>query len=194
MARTLNLQGTLSELRRSDLLIEENQFYWIKPYEWRVFDALQTVLPTTAASDDLGFYPGTLGTDFPTIMGLTAGSALQQKARALIDLPPEYVAADNVKLYAFASMQAAANNTATIDFNCYSSDGDMTVTQVHTAGSAKTINSTSWAAVEFELTVGGLSPGSILDIEMIVDIDDSTAVANKIARILVAGIKADIRG
>src|SRR5574338_320399 len=59
---------------------------------FRVWDALQTNLPGTSATDDLGLITGTFGTDAVYIgtSDLKAAGATSRYARVLIPLPPNY--------------------------------------------------------------------------------------------------------
>src|SRR3990167_3164676 len=60
--------------------------------DFRVWDAMQTNLPGTSATDDLGLYGNTFGTTSPLIRtyDVKAAGAVTLRARVLIPLPIEY--------------------------------------------------------------------------------------------------------
>ena len=102
----------------------------LKPYvvnlsDARVHDAIQTVLPGTAAADDLGFDGGTFATSSPhlTAGDLKAAGATTRYARFQIPLPAEYVDGETVNLRIHAGMQTTvADTSCTVDVECYESD------------------------------------------------------------------------
>src|SRR5574338_971376 len=84
-----------TKVQRSDMQQDSLSIFPVPFTDFRVHDALQTVLPGTSASDDLGLYGGTFGTSQALIRTYdvkTVTSTLY--ARALIRIPVEYQAAE----------------------------------------------------------------------------------------------------
>lgn len=195
----LTVQGNLLPKRpRTDLEQENIAEYPVNLVTLRVWDALQTALPGTAASDDLGITGGTWGTDAVSITAgdLKAAGATTRRARFTVRLPVEYVAGETVLIQANAGMKTtAADVSCTIDFEAYLtgensliSGSDLVTT------SATTINSTSFAAKQFTLTSSNLSPGDEIDVRVSIACNDAATVASVIPMIAKLSILADIRG
>jgi hypothetical protein len=188
----------LPGVTRATLIQEDFAEYGIGFSGLRVFDAFQTPI-ATAASDDLGISTGgTYGTNAPYISAgdLKTAGATTRRARFLFTLPPEYVAGQSVRIVAQAGMvTTAADTSCTVDFEAYLSDLDATVggsDLVTTA--ATTINSTTFAAKNFEVTSTALTAGDVLDIRCSIACNDAatgTAVIPAIAHLAVA---LDIKG
>ena len=86
------------------LAISELQAFNVPWTIWRVFDAVGTNLPGTAANDDLALVGGTHGTNHISIQAGDIGAAgsSTRKARGVIQLPWNYVAAQSVTLRFYA--------------------------------------------------------------------------------------------
>jgi hypothetical protein len=130
----------------------------------RVHDAMQTVLPAAAANDDMGLVTGTPGTAAPSLQGVDfGGTTTDEKAAFEFFLPPEYVAGTNPKLRARAGMgTTVANVTSAIDVECWSDDGDATVSADRCITAQQSINSLTLSYKTFEIDGAGLVPGSKL--------------------------------
>ena len=86
---------TDTAIPRSKLAQDTFQPYVITPDMLRVHDDLASLLPGTAASDDLAVIEGTFGADLPTVQTSDAkATTVTQRARFLFPLPPEYDAGD----------------------------------------------------------------------------------------------------
>lgn len=175
----LQVNGTRSpSFNRSELTQDNLAVYPLNHTDWRVWDAVQTNLPGTAASDDLSIVGGTWGTGVPSIqtgdLKNNAGVTTRY-ARIKFQLPPEYVAGETVTLRAYAGMiTTVASTTATIDFEVYKTDRGVLVSGSDIcATAATTINSTSFANKDFTITATSLSPGDILDIRMAIAVNDT---------------------
>lgn len=187
----LEVQGSYTAgFSRAALTQEGSQIYALLPHIWRVWDAMGTVLPSTSSSDDLGFYGGTAGTDFPYIGtgDVKAAGAVSRKARCVVCLPPEYVAGESIYIRAIAGMiTTAADNTATIDFSVYAGDNDGTpdATGDRVSTAATSINSTTFANKDFTIDGTNLAPGSWLDITMTIATNDAATATAVIAAVFV---------
>jgi len=167
-------------IARTKLATDSLQSFVINFMDLRVWDAVQTNLPGTAASDDLALIGGTFGTNTPMIKTSDAkATTVTQRARFLVQLPPEYPAAGSVQLRARAGMQTTiSDTTATIDFEAYESNQEGGLGSDLVTTSATTINSLTAANKDFAVTAAGLAPGDWLDVRMTIAITDgATATA-----------------
>lgn len=190
---TLDVQsGTLSvadgQVTRSWLAQDALAPLAIPLTELRVWDALGTLLPGTAANDDLAIITGTFGTDAARVRTSDAkASSVTQRGRVLIPLPPDYDAGETLTLRVRAGMiTTVADTSATVDVECYVEDADGAVGSDICATAAQSINSTDKANKDFTITPTGLAPGDVLDVRLTVAIVDSatgTAVIGEISRL-----------
>lgn len=199
IAGNLQIDGSLLPgLPRASLIQTDFAEYGINPALLRIHDAFASPI-SAAANDDLGLSTGgTYGTDAPYITAgdLKAAGATTRYARFLFTLPPEYVAGQSVRIVAHAGMvTTVADTSCTLDFEAYKLDLDAAVggsDLVSTA--AQSINSTSFAVKNYEVTSAGLSAGDVLDIRVAVACTDAatgTAVIPAIAHLAMA---LDIKG
>lgn len=164
-------------VNRSEFTQENLAVYPLQHVNWRVWDAVQTNLPGTAASDDLSIVGGTFATGVPSIQtgDLKNAGSTSRYARCQVQLPPEYVAGETVTLRAYAGMiTTVASVAGTLDFEVYKTDRGVLVSGSDLcATAATTINSTSFANKDFTITATSLSPGDILDIRLTILVNDS---------------------
>lgn len=172
--------GTKPGYLRSELLQDQLQRYPIPWTAWRVWDALATNLPATAAADDLALVGGTFGTGTPAIQtGDVKTLTATRYARAQIALPPEYDTAETITLRAHCEMiTTVAGTSATIDFEVYRSDQEVGVGSDLCTTAAQSINSLTGADKDFTINPATLARGDLLDIRMtIATVDGATATA-----------------
>jgi len=183
--------------KRSDLIQESLASYPIRWEAWRKWDEYNTVLPGTAATDDLALIGGTFATGVPSIQTSDAkATTVTQYARAMITMPIEYDAATDVVLRFHAGMKTTVSDTtATLDVQCFLSDKEGLVSGADKyAGAALTINSIVLADKDFTLSAGGLSPGDILDLRITVAITDGATGTAVLGWIGSAALLCDVRG
>ncbi len=197
---SLRLGGTLSPaLAKANILaLAELQPFPIPLTDFRVWDAMQTVLPGTPATDDLGLVGGTFGTATPSIRteDLKAAGATNKRARVLVQLPWEYVAGQSVTLRFKAGMiTTAADTTATLDVEAYKlqEDPDDAIGSDLVSTAATTMNSLMFANMDFVVTPTGLSPGDILDVRITMAISDGASATAVIGGLTSAKLLADVR-
>lgn len=191
--------GTIStKFARSQLAEDGLVPYPIPLTSLRVHDAIQTTLPGTAASDDLGILGTAFGTAAPTVVTSdlknTTGT---QYARALVQLPQEYEDGEAVKVRVHAGMKTTvANGTATIDVECYKLTGDGGITGGDIcATAAQSINaSTTNADKDFTITSATLSGGDWLDLRFTIAITDSATGTAVIGEIDYIQLLCDVKG
>ena len=182
-------------IARSKLSQDPLVKYMIPWNNFRVWDAFQTILPTTSASDDLGLSYGTLGSSGTSIRTSDlVGTSVTRYARFMFSIPAEYDAGETINLRAHAGMTAVAEVSATVDFSAYKHDNESGVGSDLVATAATSINSTTLASKDFDVTATGINPGDLLDVRMAVAVNDTGGSGACIA--VVGGVWAllDIRG
>lgn len=196
----IRMTGTITPqlARASVLALAELQTFPIPLTDFRVWDALQTVLPGTPATDDLGLVGGTFGTATPSLRteDLKTLGATNNRARVLVQLPWEYIATQSVTLRFKAGMiTTAADTSATLDCEVYKlqDDPDDAIGSDLVTTAATTINSLVFVDVDFVLTSSGLSPGDILDCRITTAVNDGAGATAVIAGISSAKLLCDVR-
>lgn len=173
-------------IERSKMALEQLKFN--VPLEHiRVHDALQTNLPTSAASDDLGFVIGTFGTDAPVVQSSDGkNTTITQRGRFNFRLPENYAAGEALSVVSWAGMKTTiSSTTATIDFEVHAkNDSTGAVGADLCTTSATTINSLTATAQEFTITPTGLASGDELDIRVTIAINDTGTATAVIGRIM----------
>lgn len=147
---------------------DDNTPYTIPLTSLRVHDAMQTNLPGTAANDDMALVTGTPGTDVPTLQGVDFGGAsTDEKGAFEFVLPPEYVAGESITVRAKAAMlTTVSDGTATLDCECWKSNGSGAAGSDLCATAAQSINSLTPANKDFTITPTGLAAGDRLLIRL----------------------------
>lgn len=173
----------------------------LKPYpvpfvDFRVWDALQTSLPGTAAADDLGLYGGTFGTGQPLIRTEDVKTLSKSEyARAQIRLPAEYVAAETVTLRISAGMVTTiAGTSCVVDVEAYRIGKDNTLGSDLCATAAVTMNSLTFGNKDFTITAGSLSPGDVLDVRITITVVDAATGTAVIGAIGAVDLLCDVKG
>ena len=197
---TLRVAGGITPAQaRSSLLAESAlQAFPIPLTSFRVFDALNTNLPGTPATDDLGLVGGTFGTATPSLRteDLKAAGATNNRARVLVQLPWEYIAGNDVTLRFHAGMiTTISDGTATLDCEAYKlqDDPDDAIGSDLISTAATTINSTTFANIDFTVTAAALSPGDILDVRITTAVNDGATGTAVIAGITSCKLLCDVR-
>lgn len=153
------------------------QVFAITPLEWRENDGV-TVCPATAASTNFGVVLGTDGTNFPTLQTIDSKAATTAVvARAVVRLPANYVAGSAITIRAHAGMLTTiADTSATLGLNVYSNAGNNTGSANLNTTVAQSINSLTFADVNFTITPTGLVAGQLLHIKMTLTVTDAATV------------------
>jgi hypothetical protein len=181
---------------RAKLLQEASASYVIPITEMRVWDARQTVLPGTAANDDMAIVTGAFGTDAPTLQGVDfGGTSTDEKCAFQFRLPPEYDAGETIIIrLACAMLTTVSDGTATVDVECHKCDGEGAVGSDLCATAAQSINSLSNDTVQFTITPTGLTPGTLLDIRLSFAGSDVGNLGVMIPEISEVAVLLDIKG
>ena len=163
---------------------------------FRVWDAYQTNLPGTPATDDLGLIGGTFATGSPSIQteDLKAAGATTSYARFCVALPPEYDDGETVTLRIHAGMlTTVADTTATIDLEVYESDKEAGIGADICATAAASINSLTLADKDFTITPASLVSGDVLDCRIAIAINDGATGTAVKGIVGYAALLCDIR-
>lgn len=184
-------------LSRSKLDQDTNEPFDVPLTDLRVHDAINTVLPGTPATDDLGLDSGVFGTEAAHVTAgdLKAAGATTRYARFQIQLPAEYDDGETVYVRVNAKMETTvADVSCTVDVEAYEIADDLTCGSDLITTAATSMNSLTAANFDFLLTSTGLLSGDRLDVRVAIACNDAatgTAVEPVISAIQ---LLADIKG
>ena len=132
----------------------------------------------TPASNCLSLVGGTHGTNAPSLQSpdfKNNGGAATYTTRGELQLPWEYIATGSVTIRLHAGMlTTVASAACTVDLEVYKSDEDSTSTGDLCATAATTMNSLTFADIDFTITAATLSAGDLLDVKITVSANDAT--------------------
>jgi hypothetical protein len=139
--------------------------------DFRVWDAVGTNLPVAAATnDDLALITNTSTCQYYLATkdygGTTDGV---QYATALVAIPDNYIAADDLKIRVKCAAVAVADAAMTVDIAAT----EVGSTTDIVATTAQSINSTTAATKDFTLTATNVAPGDVLAVRLAVAVNDS---------------------
>ena len=189
--------GVSAQTRASILKQDALAIFPVRLTGLRVWDAIHTNLPGTAATDDLALIGTTFGTTAPVVSAgdCKALGATSRYARFMIELPECYEAGETVTLSLSAGMvTTVASSSCTVDVECYKIDKIAGISSDLCTTAATTINSLVFAAKLFTITSSALTAGDVLDIRLTIAVNDAatgTAVTPTIAGI---DLLCDIKG
>lgn len=194
---TIKDTGIAAQTRATILKQEANAIIPIPLTGLRVWDAYQTNLPGTAATDDLALVGGTFATAPPVISAgdLKAAGATTRYARFQMQLPECYDAGETVTLRFSAGMvTTVADTSCTVDAQVYKLDKVTGIGADLCATAATTMNSLTFGNKDFSITSSGLTAGDVFDVRVAIACTDAasgTAVTPTIAAI---DLLCDIKG
>lgn len=181
--------GVSAQSRATILTQDANAIFPVNFALLRVWDAFQTNLPGTAATDDLAVVGGTFGTN-PVVVSAgdcKALGATTRYARFEFCLPECYDAGQTVSLSFSAGMvTTVASSSCTLDVECYKRDKIAGIGSDLCATAAMSINSLTFADIIFVITPAGLLAGDVFDVRIAIACNDAatgTAVTPTIASI-----------
>jgi hypothetical protein len=184
-----------AEITRSKLALETKKF--IVPLEsLRVWDAMQTNLPGTGASDDLAYNGGTFATSAPTVRTDDVKNATTTRyARFLVPIPAEYENGGTLTLRASAGMvTTVASSAATVDFQVYKLDKVGSIGSDLVSTAATSINSLTFGDKDFTITPTGVVTGDYLDVRVAIAVTDVATGTAVIGCIGSLELLAQVRG
>jgi len=199
IAGSLTIKDTgLSVQTRSSILKQDaNAIFPIDLTSLRVWDAYHTVLPGTAATDDLALIGGTFATAPPVISAgdLKNLGATTRYARFQVKLPECYEAGETVTLSISAGMATTvASASCTVDVQCYKLDRVTGISADLCATAAITINSLVFGAKNFTITPGALVAGDTFDVRIAITCDDTATATAVTPTIAAIDLLCDIKG
>jgi hypothetical protein len=171
--------------------------YPVNLVHFRVWDAMQTNLPGTSASDDLGLIGGTFATASPMIQtyDVKAAGAQTLRARIVLELPIEYDAGETVQIRVRGGMiTTVADNSCTVDIEACKLDEDGAVGADICTTAAQSINSLTKADKDFTITPTSLNPGDQLDVRVSVAVNDAATATTVKAALSKISLLCDARG
>lgn len=196
IAGNLAVDGTLPPYTRAALTQEADAVYPLDLCAFRVWDAPQTNLPGTAATDDLALQ----GTWASQAIKITSGDVkalgtTTRYARVQAALPVEYVPGGPVTLRLSAGMKTTiAATSATLDVEVRKSDKISGIGADICATAALSINSLTFADKDFSITPTGLDPGDTLDIRLTIVTVDAGSATTVEAVVAAADLLLAIKG
>ena len=196
---TLDIGGAVTAttgLNRSQLIQTANAAYAIPLTSCRVHDALHTLLPGTAANDDMALITGTPGTDAPTLQGVDFGGTTSDEKCAFIwTVPVEYDSGESITVRVRCGvLTTIADTSLTIDCECWKQDGDGAVGSDLCTTAAQSCNSTTVANKDFTITPTGIVAGDTLIFRLSFAGTDSGNLGVMIPEIQSVKVLADIKG
>lgn len=194
---TVKDTGLSAQTRATILKQEANAIFPVMLTSLRVWDAFQTNLPGTAATDDLALIGGTFATAPPMISAgdLKAAGATTRYARFQMQLPECYDAGETVTLSISAGMvTTVADTSCTVDVQCYKLDKITGIGSDLCATAATTMNSLVFAAKNFTITPSGLTAGDVFDVRIAITCTDAAAVTAVTPTIAAIDLLCDIKG
>lgn len=188
--------STSAEIARSKLAQDALKPYTIPIHAFRVWDAMHTVLPDTAAADDMAIITGVPGTAVATLQGVDfGGTSTDEKCAFEFCLPAEYDAANTITLRLRCAMiGVVSDGTATVDAQCYKSDRDGAASSDLCATAAQSINSVTPANKDFTITPTGLAAGDRLVFVLAFGGSDTGNAAPMTPEISQVEVLLDVRG
>lgn len=193
----LTVDGNLPSISRSDIAQDANRKFVVPLTSGRVWDSIDSVLPSAGANDDLGLTGGTFGTDSAKLStgDLKAAGATTRYARYQIPIPAEYDAGESLTLRISAGMETTvADTTATVDVEAYKADREGAVGSDLCTTAAQSINSLTFADKDFTINPSGMSAGDLLDVRVAVAVNDAGTGTAVIGAIGAIERLVDVRG
>lgn len=183
-------------LQRSKLATQTLAQFVQNLLDLRKWDALEQLLPATPATTYLGIVTGaTYGSNPPQIQtGDLKTTTTTRRARQIIALPENYVAAGQVQIRCRAGMKTTvADTSAVILVEVYQLNDDGTLSaQLSTVSGSASINSLTLADIIFVLTTSGLTAGARLDVRVSITITDAATGTAVIGVLQSLALKCDV--
>lgn len=182
---------------RASLIEESLAAYSISLRDLYVWDAPASSLPTTPATDDLGYIARTWATDAEKVQteDLKSAGATDKYACFSWTIPPEFVDDGDFKIRIGANMvTTVADTSCTLDLVAYALDGEGSIGADLCTTAATDMNSLTFAEYDFEITSSGLSVGDRLEFRVHIACNDAAGGAVVKAQISKIQPLLDIKG
>lgn len=141
----------------------------------KVWDGVNSNLPGTAAADDLAIVTGTWGTDAPTVQaGDIGGAASTRYGLWEVPVPQNYRDGNTFIIRLRGGMlTTVADTSCTVDLEIYKADGSGAVGSDLCQTSAATMNSTTFANIDFTVDSSAIDPGDRLLVRLAIAYSDT---------------------
>lgn len=183
---------------RSKLAQEALAKFTIPLSDFRIWDAVNANLGATAVSDDdLAYVGGTFGSASPIVTTTdVVGTSKTRRARVFVTVPAEYDGSESLQIRLSAGIigSNAAQVSCTIDVEAYLSNKAGGVGSDLCATAAASMNSTTFASYDFDITPAGIVAGDILDVRVTIAINDTGGAGACEGAIGSCELLCDIRG
>lgn len=188
--------STSADIARSKLAQDALKPYTIPIHAFRVWDAMQTILPNPAANDDMGLITGTPGTDVATLQSVDfGGTTCDEKCAFEFCLPAEYDAGNTIMLRIRAAMlTTVSDGTATVDAQCYVSDRDGVASADLVTTAAQSMKTLTPANYDFVVTPTSRAAGDRLVFVLAFAGSDTGDAGTMISEISQVEVLLDVRG
>lgn len=164
----------------------------------RVWDAIQTVIPGTPATDDLGLVGTTFGSIGPVVSAgdLKAAGATTRRTRCPQVVVPEcYDDGQTLNIDVYAGVATTiADVSCTVDVECYRVDKLGAIGSDLCATAAQSINNTTLSKKTFVITPTTLAKGDVLDIRITIACNDAATATAVTPTIGGVDLVCDIKG
>jgi hypothetical protein len=163
----------------------------------RVWNTPTSLLPATAASDDLALIVGTWGTDSLLLSAgdLKAVGATTRYAVIPVVVPPNYQDGETIQIRVRAAVETTvADTSCTVDLECFKGDGTGAVGSDLVTTSATTINSLTPANVDFTLNPASVDPGDLIEVRIAITCTDAATGTAVTPTIYAVTLLCDTRG
>jgi len=169
--------------------------YAVPLADCRVWDATASILPATAASDDLGLVTGTWGTN---PVRVTAGDVKNTTAtRRLyfaIPIPPNYEDGQTIQVRIRCGMETTvASSSCTVDLEAYVGTSGSVGSDLVTTG-PQTMNSLTAADKDFAINEASVDPGQLLECRLTIASTDSATATAVTPAVYKIALLCDTRG
>lgn len=163
----------------------------------RVWDAIASLAPSSAAADDLALVGGTWGTDAPLLSAgdLKAAGATTRYTRLQIPIPANYQDGETIQVRLRCAVETTvADTTCTVDCEVYKGDGTGAVGSDLITTAAQSINSLTPADFDFTIDATAVDPGDLLDLRIAIACNDAATVTAVTPVIYSVTLLCDTRG
>ena len=163
----------------------------------RVWDAPTSILPSAAATDDLGLIAGTWGTDALLINAgdLKAVGLTTRRMRFQVVVPDHYDDGATIQVKVRAAVETTvADTSCTVDLEGYKGDGTGAVGTDLITTAAQSINSLTPADYTFTLDGSGIDPGDLIDVRLSIACTDAATGTAVTPTVYAVTLLCDTRG
>ena len=170
-----NMVSNSAGIETTKLETRTSQVFPVPLTAGKVWDSVDSNLPGTAAADDLAIITGTWGTDAPTVQaGDIGGTNSTRYGVWEIPVPQNYQDGGTFIIRVRGGMlTTVADTSCTVDLEVYAADGSGSIGSDLCQTAATTINSLTFANIDFTMDGANIDPGDRLLMRMAVAYNDA---------------------